>query len=49
MKFKGIPIKNLTLTKTGKLEPVRKAQSVSERIRQRKSKRVRVGKTQPPA
>lgn len=44
MKLKGISVKNIRI-KDGKIEPVTKFRSVSDRIRQKNSKRVRVAKS----
>lgn len=41
MKLSGLPLKGYTV-KDGKLEPIKRRQSVSEIIRQKSSKRVRV-------
>ncbi len=44
MKHTGIPIKGFTVSKDGAIKKRQRKQSVSERIRQRSSKRVRPAK-----
>jgi hypothetical protein len=42
MKLKGIPIKGVKPTKSGKLEAVQQYRNVSQKIAAKKSKKVRV-------
>jgi hypothetical protein len=44
MKHSGIPLKNVRLSKDGKLVKFSKPRDASHKIQQRKSKRVRVAK-----